>query len=303
MQYYQNPFQEVRGYFSTQPMLLRLILINVGVWLIISLVRVFGFLLNYPDDAVSGAIVDLLALPAHPGVLLSKPWTLLTYMFLHIEFFHILFNMLWLYWFGRIFLEFLNSRQLLATYIFGGLAGGLLFVVFYNIFPVFASSVNLATALGASAAVMAIVTAISFYVPNYSIYLFLLGKVKIIYIAIALFVIDFFMIRSSNAGGHIAHIGGALYGFLYVLVLRKGIDFSRIFSNLKFRKTGRTKQHINLNGDLNDHGRPMTDEEYNIRKIQHQEKIDHILDKIAKSGYESLSKEEKEFLFKSSNNN
>ncbi len=303
MQYYQNPLQEVRKYFMTQPMLLWLILINLGIWLLVSLARVFGFLLNLPDTTVSGIVIELLALPANPSFLLLKPWTLISYMFLHIEFFHILFNMLWLYWFGRIFLEFLNGRQLLTTYLIGGVAGGLMFVLFYNIFPVFESSLSLATALGASAAVMAIVTAISFYVPNYSIYLFLIGKVKIIYIAIGLFVIDFFMIRSNNAGGHIAHIGGALYGFIYVLVLRRGMDFSQIFGKLKFRNPFRSKYRESNSGQVNEHGRPLSDEEYNIRKLKHQEKVDHILDKIAKSGYTSLTKEEKEFLFKSSNNN
>ena len=131
-------------------------------------------------------------------------------MFMHGSFTHILFNMLWLFWFGQIFLQYLNSRQLLSVYLMGGISGAILFVLFYNIFPVYSNSLVLATTIGASGSVMAIVTAISFYVPNYSINLLLIGRIKIIYIAVALFVMDFFKIDSSNSGGHIAHIGGAL---------------------------------------------------------------------------------------------
>jgi len=300
----RNPMDEIRRFFRSKAILPRLIIINSGIWILIGILRVFGFLLNYPNDVITSVTIEYLALPANLEDLAVKPWTLFTYMFLHIDFFHILFNMLWLYWFGKIFLEFMREKQLLLVYLFGGIAGGILYILFFNVFPVFEKSLDQSVALGASASVMAIVAAISFYVPGYSVYLLLLGKVRIFYIAIALFIMDFFMIRSENAGGHIAHIGGAMLGISYILARRKGMNFGEIFSNwhLFNRSRGYKKRKDYAETD-NDpwNNRPVTDEEYNRRKAIRQKQIDGILDKIAKSGYESLTKEEKEILFKSGN--
>jgi membrane associated rhomboid family serine protease len=302
-----NPLEDIVRFLRSRDVLPRLILINLAIWLAISAMRVFSFLLNVPDETLTNYIVDYFALPAKPESLLVRPWTLVTYMFLHIDFFHILFNMLWLYWFGKIFLEFLRSRQLLLIYLLGGISGGLLYVLFYNIFPVFEKSLNLSYALGASASVMAIVTAISLYVPGYNIHLLFLGRIRIFYIALFLFVLDFFMIRSENAGGHIAHIGGALFGLSYILASRKGMNFSGIFEMpwLKafFQRMRRSKLKTEFTNSSSDSGRPLTDDDYNLRKAQRQRIIDDILDKISKSGYESLTSEEKEILFKSSNSN
>lgn len=302
-----NPSGDIVRFFRSKEVLPRLILINVVIWLAISAMRVFSFLFNVPDATLTNYIVDYFALPASPENLLSRPWTLLTYMFLHIDFFHILFNMLWLYWFGKIFLEFLKSRQLLLVYLLGGMSGGLLYVLFYNIFPVFEKSLNLSFALGASASVMAIVTAISFYVPGYSIYMLFLGRIKIFYVALFLFILDFFMIRSENAGGHIAHIGGALFGLSYILASRKGMNFNGLFGTSWFKKFVRKIRRHKLKAEYTNtsttYGRPLTDDDYNLRKAQKQKIIDDILDKISKSGYESLTSEEKEILFKSSNSN
>jgi membrane associated rhomboid family serine protease len=285
--------------------IVRLILVNAAIWLAICAMRVFAFLFNVPDNTLTNYIVDYFALPANLGSLLSRPWTMVTYMFLHIDFFHILFNMLWLFWFGKIFLEFLKSGQLLLIYLLGGISGGLLYVLFYNIFPVFEKSLDLSFALGASASVMAIVTAISFYVPGYSIYLLFLGKIRIFYIALFLFVLDFFMIRSENAGGHIAHIGGALFGLGYIIARRKGMNFKGVFNmswlNRLLQKMKKSKLRVEYTGTGQNQGRPLTDDDYNSLKAQRQRIIDGILDKISKSGYESLSTEEKEILFKSSN--
>jgi membrane associated rhomboid family serine protease len=302
-----NPLEDIIRFLKSKDVLPRLILINLMIWLAISAMRVFSFLFNVPDSTLTNYIVDYFALPAKPESLLIRPWTLVTYMFLHIDFFHILFNMLWLYWFGKIFLEFLKSRQLLLIYLLGGLSGGLLYVLFYNIFPVFEKSLNLSFALGASASVMAIVTAISFYVPGYSIHLLFFGRIRIFFIALFLFVLDFFMIRSENAGGHIAHIGGALLGLSYILASRKGMNFSGVFGTswLKkfFRRLRRGKLKAEYTNTSTTFGRPITDDDYNLRKAQRQKIIDEILDKISKSGYESLTSEEKEILFKSSNSN
>jgi len=305
MQYNQNPFEDLGRFFRSKAILPRLILVNAAIWLAIGVMRVFSFLLNVPDSSLTNYIVDYLALPANLQSLLLRPWTLVTYMFLHIDFFHILFNMLWLFWFGKIFLEFLKSRQLLLIYLLGGLSGGVLYVLFYNIFPVFEKSLDLSVALGASASVMAIVTAISFYVPGYSIHMLFIGRVRIFYIALFLFILDFFMIRSENAGGHIAHIGGALFGLSYIVARRKGMNFNGVwntswFKNL-FGKMNKNKWRANYNNTSTTYGRPLTDDEYNERKAEKQRKIDDILDKISKSGYESLTSEEKDLLFKTSN--
>ena len=305
MYYNQNPLEDIGRFFRTKAVLPRLILVNALIWVAIGIMRVFSFLLDVPDHSLTNLIVDYLALPAKPESLIVRPWTLFTYMFLHIEFFHLLFNMLWLFWFGKIFLEFMKSRQLLLIYILGGLSGGALYVLFYNIFPVFEKSLDLSVALGASASVMAIVTAISLYVPGYNVQLFLLGRIKIFYIALFLFVVDFFMIRSNNAGGHIAHIGGALFGLSYILIRRKGMNFSGFwnFNSLKglFKRLTGRRMRVDYSGVPPAGGRPLSDDEYNELKAEKQRKIDIILDKISKSGYESLTGEEKDFLFKSSN--
>jgi len=305
MYYNQNPLEDIGKFFRSGAVLPRLILINCGIWLAIGVMRVFSFLFKVPDQTLTGFIVDYLALPALTDSLVTRPWTLITYMFLHIDFFHLLFNMLWLFWFGRIFLEFLSTRQMLATYFLGGITGGILYILFYNIFPVFEKSLELSVALGASASVMAIVTAISIYVPGYTVNLFLFGRIKIFYIALILFVLDFFMIRSNNAGGHIAHIGGALFGLSYILVRRKGMNFSGVLDMTGvrnfFSRFKRKKIRVDYRNPNSSNGRPLTDDEYNQKKAERQRKIDDILDKISKSGYESLTGEEKEFLFKSSN--
>jgi membrane associated rhomboid family serine protease len=302
--YNKNPLDEIRQFFVHRTMLSNLILINVGVWLLVKITDVFLFLNLQPGTTSSNEwLLPFLAVPAYIPSLIKVPWSPLTYMFLHYDFWHILFNMLWLFWFGKIFIQYLSSRQLLQTYLIGGFTGAFFYIAAFNFFPVFQASLPLSYALGASASVMAIVTAISFYVPNYTIQLLFIGRVKIIYLAIILFIFDFFAIPGNNSGGHIAHIGGALWGFAYILLVRKG--FGSLFSINSsgwinaFRKkfsTGRHKQSSSYNFN----GRPVSDEEYNLEKKAKQKKIDEILEKISKGGYESLTKSEKEFLFKSS---
>jgi membrane associated rhomboid family serine protease len=299
----QTPFSEARNFFRKRTILTYLVMINIGVWLLVQIFRVFAFLFNNPDsDSLFSAVVDYLAVPASLPQLALRPWTLVTYMFLHVSIWHILFNMLWLYWFGRIFLEYLTERQMGWVYILGGLAGAGVFILAFNIFPVFQADLERSFALGASASVMAIVTAIAFYVPNYTIYMLFFGRVRILFLAIALFIFDFFMIPTGNAGGHIAHIGGALLGFLFIRTTRRTHTstfasgksflswFTRFFTHPpKSRAQGPGR-----------HRRPVTDDEYNYQRAQQQKQIDSILDKISKGGYDSLTREEKEFLFKSS---
>lgn len=300
-----NPLEELKNLFTRNKVFSGLILANTGIWLLVKAVQVVFFLFNRPGrEAADNWILNFLALPASLPGFLSEPWTLFTYMFLHIGFFHILFNLLWLYWFGKIFLEFLSSRKLLLTYILGGISGGICYMLAFNLFPVFRDLLPVSRALGASASVMAVVTAISFYVPNYSIQLLFIGRVRIIYLVIVLFIFDFFAIPSCNSGGHIAHIGGALFGFLYAVLLLKGKlnfrfggfsvpdAFKKFFSS---GKTGRSSTPYS--------GRPKSDEDYNAEKAADQRRTDEILEKISRGGYDSLTREEKDFLFRSSNRN
>ncbi|MCF8304032.1 MAG: rhomboid family intramembrane serine protease [Bacteroidales bacterium] len=318
--YYQNYYNRpggsgmnrIKDFFTGGSLLSRLILINVAVWGLMQVLRVIGFLFSSPSQGMSGGdemllnlVVSWLSVPASFDILLTRPWTLITYMFLQVGFFHLLFNMLFLFWFGRIFMEYLNERQLLSTYILGGIAGALLYMIAFNVFPVFSDQIGNSIALGASASVLAVVVAIAVYVPNYTIYLLFLGPVKIKYIAIGTVVLDFFLINSGNAGGHIAHLGGAIYGFLYIRSIKQGSDISHIFEHLtwaKMKAPFKKKSNFRTTYFKPHKERPISDEEYNKRKVKDQKKIDKILEKIAKYGYESLTREEKEMLFKMSGN-
>jgi len=260
-------------------------MVNIGIWIGICLASLAGWLYKIPVEAVELWMSNYLAVPADVTRLLDRFWTPISYMFLHFDFWHIFINMLWLFWFGRIFLEFFSSRKLLTVYFWGGLFGALFFILSYNVFPVFDSILPRAYALGASASVMAVVMAISFYAPRYTLRLFLLGRVRLIWIALVYLVIDFLSIRHGNAGGHIAHLGGALLGFLYAMSFK-----------FKIRPFKRTKKKTKKTATYN----YSEDERYNIQKKQEQEEIDRILDKISKHGYDLLSKREKETLFKKS---
>lgn len=289
----EDIFTNLKNSFRNGGIPVKLIYINVGIFIIIRLVGVLCLLFNVFDIPV----LDFLKLPSSLTVLLYKPWTLFTYMFTHYDFFHILFNMLWLYWFGNIFLQFFNAKQLGGLYVLGGFAGAVLFVLAYNTLPYFNSAVSYSSLIGASASVMAIVFAISFYRKDLEINLFLLGRIKLIYLALGTLLIDFLAISSSNAGGHIAHIGGALLGILYASQMKKNNDFTRPinkvvdwFVNLRKPKP---KMHVTYK-------RQETDYEYNERKHKDTEEIDRILEKLKRSGYESLSSDEKKKLFDAS---
>ncbi len=298
MQYQRSPIDNLKVFFKQKSLLSRLILINIGVFLLISIVNLINYLFQIESTGFYGPIVPYLALPSDLGSLSLKPWTLLTYMFSHESFFHLFFNMLVLYFGGSIFREYLSKRKLLSMYLLGGISGGLLYVISYNYFPVFQNSVAVSVAIGASASVLAILVAIATYVPNYHVHLLIIGKLRLKYLAIILVVIDIISIQGNNPGGHIAHIGGALYGFISIMFFKKGFDFSKWLSlpKISFRR-GPRKSYSNPNYAK----RPVTDEDYNRKRAANQAEIDKILEKISKSGYASLSKSEKEKLFKMSN--
>jgi len=288
-------WHNIKKTFGKANSLSRLIYINAIVFLVFLVFEIISFLFNNPD--IEAVVLHLFAIPASLKTLLVRPWTLITYMFTHKDIWHILFNMLWLYWFGKIFLDYLDQRKLVAIYFLGGVSGAIVYVLSFNIFPAFTGMVHDSVAIGASASVMAIVISTAAYIPDYSINLFLLGRIRIKYIALAIFILTSFMDFSVNSGGKLAHMGGALFGLLYILNLRKGKDiakgFNRIIDFLATLFKPRKKMKISYK-------RPVTDYEYNKIKSDRQLKINQILDKISKGGYDSLTKEEKEFLFSES---
>lgn len=297
----QNPLGNLKFFLRQRNMLSRLVLINIAAFIVVSILGLFLWLFELNSSASQQAemspFVEWFAIPSNPASLFKKPWTIFTYMFLHEGFFHLLLNMIMLYFGGRIFLEYMNDRKLLGTYLWGGIFGGLLYVISYNYFPVFNQAVGYSVALGASASVLAILVAIATHVPNYYVNLILLGRVRLKHLAIAFIVIDLLSIQGSNPGGHIAHIGGALWGFLYIQLLKKGWNFSNLFSFPTFSfKKGPRKSYSNPG-----YKRPESDDTYNRNRVSTQKDIDKILEKISKSGYSSLTKKEKELLFKNSN--
>lgn len=293
MQAMESIFINLKNRFRTGSVLTKLIYINVGFFLLVRLLGVIFLLIDIPDIPY----LQYLQVPSSTMALLHRPWTVITYMFTHFDFLHILFNMLWLYWFGDLFLRFFSERQLGGLYLLGGIAGAVLFVATYNIFPYFRPVVFSSYLMGASASVMAIVFAVSFYKKDLEIMLFLIGRIKLIYLALFTFVIDLLAITSDNAGGHIAHIGGALFGILFAACITRGIDLTAPMNRLLdwIVNLGKRKPKMKVT-----YRRAETDYDYNARKNRESANLDAILDKLKRSGYESLSSEEKRQLFDAS---
>lgn len=293
---------EIKESFRKGTTLHKLIYLNLGLFLAVQIVRIILFLSNAYD--LWPGFLNYLAVPADLEVLARRPWTLVTYMFLHVDFIHILFNLLWLYWFGTVFIQELGLKKLLSTYVLGGLTGGILYVIFYNIFSVFEGVREGSIALGASASVMAIVIATATYQPERRMQLVLIGPIKIIYIALFMFIFTSLVDFSVNTGGKIAHIGGALCGFLIAHYYKRGKDITRGFdrfmdSMAAWFKPGKKNLKVTYKRSPDQKG-PSDDIEYNKQKKEEQKEIDQILDKISKAGYDSLTAREKEMLFKMS---
>lgn len=286
---------DLKASFRKGTSLTRLIYLNIAVFILIAIGSIISFLLDNQELQIK--IVNILSVPSSIPALLMRPWTLITYMFTHKDILHILFNLLWLYWFGTIFLEYLDQKKLVAVYLLGGLTGGILYILSFNIFPVFDSVVSTSVAIGASASVMAVVISIATYVPDYSVNLFLLGRIKIKYLALGIFVLTSVLDFSVNSGGKLAHIGGALFGYLYTFNLRQGRDLGKWVNRVIdfFVTMFKPKKKMKVT-----YKRPVTDYDYNKIKAERQERINIILDKISKGGYDSLTREEKDFLFRES---
>jgi membrane associated rhomboid family serine protease len=291
-------WDEIRNTFKTGSNLTRLIYINIVVFILITIAAGIGFLVN--NQGVSDDVLNLLSVPSSLNALLLRPWTLITYMFVHKDIWHTLFNMLWLYWFGKIFLEYLDQRKLVAVYLLGGISGAFIYILSFNVFPAFSGVVSQSVAIGASASVMAIVIAIAAYVPDYTVQLFLFGRIKIKYVALGIFIFASILDFSVNSGGKLAHIGGAFFGYLFTLNLKKGRDMGKGLNRVIdfFATIFKPRKKLTVT-----HKKKVASEyEYNAYKVDHQKRINSILDKISKGGYDSLTKEEKETLFKESQN-
>jgi membrane associated rhomboid family serine protease len=289
---------EIKYSFRSGSILTRLIVINAAVFVLFNLVALLWFL--FGKAHLGDVLLSYLAVPSDIGMLLRRPWTIVSYMFLHEGFFHILFNMVFLYFGGRIFSEYLGERRMLAVYILGGIAGALVYILAFNLFPVFENILPSAYALGASASVLAVFVAIAAYVPDYAVNLLLIGRIRLKYVALILVVLDLINIRNGNAGGHFAHLGGALFGLIFSLLLKRGTDMSVGFNRFIHFFTGLFKPRSKLNVSYK---KSKNNDQYNAGKKEVQQKIDLILDKISRSGYESLTKEEKDLLFKMSKDN
>ena len=278
------------------------IIINVGIFLVLATIGIFSRLAgtDYPE-----IIRVIFWVPANLGEFIMRPWTIITYAFAHDpdDFFHVLFNMLVMYWFGKLIVEYLGNQKLVNLYILGAMAGAALYLVFYNTIPYFAER-SYVGMIGASAAVYAITVAAATLLPNYTFYLLLFGPVKIKYIAAFYIIISYLGITGGNAGGNIAHLGGAALGFIYIRQLQKGNDLGAWIPGVAgffmsfFKKQERIKvSHKRANPTRSANTRSSGNTATNIAD---QAEIDTILDKISQSGYDSLTQAEKQKLFNAS---
>lgn len=260
--------------------------VNVLIFVVLALLNIPLFLSGNGGLLHDSLVREYAGFPADLSKLPTRFYTIITYQFFHDGIWHILFNMLWLYWMGNIFLDFLKPRQFHFVYLAGGIAGALFYLLAYNVFPVFSEVRHGATVIGSSAAVMAVIVATATLLPNYGMRLLLIGEVKLKYLALAYIVLDLIGIASKDAGGSFAHLGGAIFGFTYIKLLKGGADWSKIFKR-------KPKLRVVKNDTAKQTGRKQNES-------VNQEEIDRILDKISKTGYDKLSKQEKETLFKAS---
>ena len=269
-------------FFKSDSALLPYIGINTIIFILVSLFSLISFL-SGQQGFVSNLVNEYVAFPASKDLWLTHFYTVISYQFFHADFFHILFNMLWLYWMGRLFLDFLKPRQFHFVYIAGGIFGAIFFALIYNLLPAYKPFADVAILIGASASVMAIFTALTTLVPNYTLHLLLIGPIKIKYLLAVYIFLDIIAIEKFD-GGSLSHLGGAFLGFIYIKLLQSGTDLTKIFERKPKLKVVRNQ------------------EPRKSTNIVNQREVDAVLDKISKSGYDKLSKEEKEILFRASKN-
>ncbi|MGA8855128.1 MAG: rhomboid family intramembrane serine protease [Christiangramia sp.] len=289
---------KIRYKIQTATVTEKLIAINVLVFILFFLLRTIAYLFQLPSDF----LLEWFVFPKEPMEFLMKPWSIITYSFMHSGIWHILSNMLILYFSGIYFLNYFSPKRLLNYYFLGVIIGALVYMLSYNLFPAFQGT-GKSYLMGASAGVMAVLIGIASHIPNMKVRLMLIGSVKFWWIAAFLVVLDVIQIPMGNAGGHLAHLGGAALGYLYTNQLQKGNDIGKWFENLmdsfasifKPRERKAKMKTVHRTGKTAK-ARPKTSKS-NFNKDDKQKRVDAILDKISKSGYESLSKAEKDFLF------
>ena len=283
---------------------MRLILINVIVFVLVRALAIGTWM--FGGD--SFAVTQWVAMPSDLWLLLKRPWTLVTYMFAHADLLHILFNMLWLYWLGRIFMEFFSSKHLTGLYLLGGWGGAALYLLASNLLPRLAGG-PVGVLIGSSAAVIAIVVATAVYVPDYKIGLLFLGEVAIKWVAIVTVAIALLGLDGGNMGGNIAHIGGALVGAWFALSIKQGRDITRpinafidslvgLFNGRKFKFPEVKKQSFTPGKKEQASAGPSRPAAHTPADTVSEEELDTILDKIKAAGYDALTDEERDKLFK-----
>ena len=294
---------DIKNQWATGGMTKKLLIVNIGVFLAVWAVELLGWLVG--NTGIGPLFLTNLMGSNNWGWLARHPWTPITYMFTHQAPMHLFWNMVMLWFSGQLFESLLGGQRMLGNYLLGGLCG----FAFYALGSFMPAHLGLASngpILGASAAVMGVFIGIAAYRPDMMVSLIFLGAVRLKYIALAVLVLDLIAIRQGgNTGGHLAHLGGALYGFVSARQLAQGRDWSkdlvdsleRLFQRLKPKKKSRMRVEKRPTGKP----APWNDAEFNTVKKQHQERIDAILDKISKSGYGSLSKDERDYLFKAGN--
>jgi len=277
--------KDIQAHFKKGSIVEQLIYINIGMFILTLIIGSFSGLFKGQGNF----IYDWFSLSSSFDVFITRPWTIISYGFLHADFLHILFNCIVLFYFGKLFLDYFTAKQLLSFYVLGTLFGGVLFLFSQNYFPVFEGRIY--PLVGASAGISAIVVGVATYIPNYQLQFRFIGHVKIWHLAAIFILLDIMQLAGNNGGGHFAHLGGAMFGFLYVSqASNKELNIFSWFTGLfktkrkplktvhkSKKKTAPAPKHV---------------------KPDNQQKIDGILDKISKSGYDTLTKEEKEFLFK-----
>ena len=293
----RNLIQEIKFQLRSGTMTNRLIIVNVCVFLLILLVKKSFLLYNIAPRTSDEWIHHLLDLNSSLPAFIRAPWGLFTSIFTHEQFGHLLFNMLFLYFSGRFFEQYFSRKKLWLTYLFGGICGGILELVANNLFPALQGT-NVVI-LGASGSIMAIFTALAFYQPNLQVQLFGIFPIRIYFLALFFLFKDLINIGTDDQIAHFAHLGGALFGLLSIQKMHSSKNIltrlEGFFNRIKGLFTAKKQPK-------NTRTRFKTDEEFNVEKRQKQERMDEILDKISQSGYDSLTKAEKDFLFNQSKN-
>ncbi len=298
----QNLWYRLKTNLSGKSTLARLLQINIFIFVLVNISGLVGYLANLDHDFLlrNGMFpfTYYLSLPASYTYFAHQCWGIITYMFTHESFFHILMNMLILYVSAQLFIRFLGNNRLLSTYLLGGITGGLFFILAYNFLPVFASNLNKSYAIGASASVLAIFTAVATYVPNYKIRLVFIGDIALKYIVFFFIILDLVSVRVENPGGHIAHLGGVFYGWLSVWLWQKGIDIHAYVTSIVNGLYQGFRKSLYKNSNQNNKRKKGRQKKSasNTQKSNSKE-LNRIIEKVKNSGYGSLSEEEKRRLF------